>query len=38
MAEVQAIAGSDHQVGNIGMGVEEGEGLFEEAVGVVRSM
>jgi hypothetical protein len=36
MAEIQAIAGGDDQVGNVGMGVEEGEGFFEQAVGVVR--
>jgi hypothetical protein len=38
MAEIQAIAGGDDQVGNIGMGVEEGEGFFEEAVGWSDSM
>jgi len=36
VAEIQAIARSNDQVRNIGMGVEEGEGFFEEAVGVIR--
>jgi hypothetical protein len=36
MAEVQPVVGGDDQIGNVGMGVEEGEGLLEQAVRVVR--
>jgi hypothetical protein len=36
MAEVQAIVCSDDHIGNVRMGVEERESLFEQAVGVVR--
>jgi hypothetical protein len=37
VAEIQPVVGGDHQIGHVGMGVEEGEGFLEQAVRVVRA-
>jgi hypothetical protein len=35
MAEVHSVVGGDDQIGDVRVGVEEGEGLLEQAVRVV---